>query len=125
MLVVCLLAFQRFLEAPDPTAQIRALIAQVGTGEGKSMIVAALAIYVVVALKKKVHVVVDDETLLDRDFAAFRRLFEAFSVVENGKRRPLTAMLCVSEERLNASKGAQGQQLGFGCGMMWVLGGQF
>jgi len=106
--VVCLLAFQRFLEAPDPTAQIRALIAQVGTGEGKSMIVAALAIYVVVALKKKVHVVVDDETLLDRDFAAFRRLFEAFSVEENGKRRPLTAMLCVSEERLNASKGAQG-----------------
>eukprot|EP00439_Symbiodinium_sp_Y106_P073525 s1874_g13.t2 len=41
----------------------------VGTGEGKSMIVAALAIYVVVALRKKVHVVVDDETLLERDFA--------------------------------------------------------
>lgn len=32
------------------------LACQVGTGEGKSMIVAALAIYVVVALKKKVHV---------------------------------------------------------------------
>lgn len=106
--VVCLLAFQRFLEAPGQTDQIRALIAQVGTGEGKSMIVAALAIYVVVALKKKVHVVVDDETLLDRDFAAFRELFETFSVEQNGQRRPLKAMLCVSEERLGASKGASG-----------------
>lgn len=105
--VVCLLAFQRFLEAPVDD-QIRALIAQVGTGEGKSMIVAALAIYVVVALKKKVHVVVDDETLLDRDFAAFRKLFESFNVLEDGKRRPLRAMLCVSEERLAAAKGSPG-----------------
>lgn len=107
--VVCLLAFQRFLEAPAASRDhIHALIAQVGTGEGKSMIVAALAIYVVVALRKKVHVVVDDETLLERDFASFRRLFDSFQVEDAGKRRPLKSMLCVSEERLASSKGATG-----------------
>lgn len=110
--VVCLLAFQRFLEAPKSATNenaVRALIAQVGTGEGKSMIVAALAIFVVVALKKKVHVVVDDETLLDRDFATFRKLFESFQVTgEDGKKRPLRAVLCVSEERLASAKGDPG-----------------
>merc|ERR1719458_248232 len=61
--VICLLIFRRFLEMDS---QHHALIAQVGTGEGKSMIIAALAVYIVVVLGKKVHVVVDDETLLER-----------------------------------------------------------
>jgi len=103
--VVCLLAFQRFMEStPAP----HTLVAQVGTGEGKSMIIAALAIYVVTNLKKKVHVVVDDETLLDRDFGTFKRVFDAFEVPDetgNRRTRPLSAVLCVSEERLAASKG--------------------
>jgi len=107
--VVCLLAFRYFLEArlagPDP----HAMIAQVGTGEGKSMIIAALAIYVVVALGKKVHVVVDDETLLERDFWTFKPLFDLFQVAGGGSspkaRRPLSAVLCVSEERLSSERG--------------------
>ncbi|CAE8696196.1 unnamed protein product, partial [Polarella glacialis] len=105
--VVCLLAFQRFLEAPHQgSAAIRALIAQVGTGEGKSMIVAALAIYVVVALKKSVHVVVDDETLLERDFTTFKRLFDSFEVTDqSGRKQSMRAVLCVSEERHTAGKG--------------------
>jgi len=109
--VVCLLAFQRFLEAERTPMTPHALIAQVGTGEGKSMIVAALAIYVVVALGKKAHVVVDDETLLERDFWTFKRLFDTFNVAVAGAnanscaRRPLSAILCTSEERIAAEGG--------------------
>ncbi|CAK0794089.1 unnamed protein product, partial [Prorocentrum cordatum] len=51
--VVTLLAFRCFLEAEKTKQTPHSLIAQVGTGEGKSMIVAALAIYVVVVLGKK------------------------------------------------------------------------
>jgi len=102
--VVCLLAFQRFLQCKEETA-LRALIAQIGTGEGKSMIVAALSIYVVTVTRKKVHVVVDDETLLERDFVMFKRLFDTFTVPMAGEgERPLSAVLCVSEERLATSQ---------------------
>jgi len=103
--VVCLLAFQRFFETTRPP---HTLIAQVGTGEGKSMIIAALAIYVVVVLRKKAHVVVDDETLLERDFETFKRVFDAFEVPvdqRGTRKRPLSAVLCVSEERLAARTG--------------------
>eukprot|EP00928_Gymnodinium_smaydae_P034972 TRINITY_DN2467_c0_g3_i1.p1 TRINITY_DN2467_c0_g3~~TRINITY_DN2467_c0_g3_i1.p1 ORF type:complete len:1653 (+),score=416.81 TRINITY_DN2467_c0_g3_i1:99-5057(+) len=97
--VICLLAFQRFLETPRGP---QALIAQVGTGEGKSMIIAALAIYVVVVLRKKAHVVVDDETLLERDFGTFKSVFDAFELpaLKGTGKRKLNAVLCVSEERL-------------------------
>mmetsp|Transcript_77595 Transcript_77595/g.225181 ORF Transcript_77595/g.225181 Transcript_77595/m.225181 type:complete len:1855 (+) Transcript_77595:102-5666(+) len=109
--VVCLVTFRRFLEAVGDKGanapsvdNIRALIAQVGTGEGKSMIVAALAIYVVVALGKRVHVVVDDETLLERDFTTFKALFDTFQVKgKNGTKRYINSVLCVSEERLTAA----------------------
>lgn len=119
--VVALLAFRSFLEALSPTAAApsrappaspaaaalpRALIAQVSTGEGKSMIVAALAIYVVVSLGKKAHVVVDDESLLERDFWTFKGLFDMFEVPAKGDqpKRKLKAVLCVAEQR--AEKGA-------------------
>merc|ERR1719335_1333614 len=96
--VVCLLAFRRFLETckQSGSAAPQALIAQVGTGEGKSMIIAALALYVVLVLKKKVHIVVDDETLLERDFWTFKSLFDVF---ETAPGRQLSAMLCVAEDR--------------------------
>jgi len=99
--VICLLAFQRFLESSGGP---HTLIAQVGTGEGKSMIIATLAIYVAVVLRMKVHVVIDDETLLERDFNAFKRVFDAFEVEvpgakSGGSMRPLNAVMCVSEER--------------------------
>merc|ERR1712232_954054 len=63
------------------------------------------AIYVVVALKKKAHVVVDDETLLERDFWTFKRIFDDFELPGTGTKRKLTACVCVSEERLAAAKG--------------------
>lgn len=104
--VICLLAFRSFLEAGRTGADPHALIAQVGTGEGKSMIIAALALYVVCGLRKKAHIVVDDETLLERDFWTFKPLFDAFQVpgsARGGQGRPIVAKMCVSEERLTAS----------------------
>jgi hypothetical protein len=105
--VVCLLTFRSFLEARLTGADPHALIAQVGTGEGKSMIIAALAIYVTVVLRKKVHVVVDDETLLERDFMTFKPLFDAFELPPDapaGPKRNITSVLCVGEDRLASSK---------------------
>jgi len=104
--VVCLLMFQCFLEAKKSAGTPHSLIAQVGTGEGKSMIVAALAIYCVVTLGKKVHVVVDDETLLERDFGTFKSLFDAFEVPgPAGGKRKLKSVLCVPAEKLNSNRG--------------------
>eukprot|EP00971_Amphidinium_carterae_P198982 3948799-Amphidinium_carterae.1 len=103
--VVCLLMFRRFLETQPPP---KALIAQVGTGEGKSMIIASLAVYAAVHLRKKVHIIVDDETLLERDFETFKSLFEAFKVPGDGGKRQLRAVLCVSEKRLEARGGPSG-----------------
>jgi len=103
--VVCLLAFRSFMEAKLTGNDPHALIAQVGTGEGKSMIIAALAIYVVIGLGKKAHVVVDDETLLERDFHTFKPLFDVFQVPTGtrGQLRPVSSILCVSEEKLAAA----------------------
>merc|ERR1711937_750276 len=70
------------------------------------MIVAALALYVAVALKKQVHVVVDDETLLERDFWTFKVLFDMFQVPDGEQKRPLSAVLCASEERFRQSQGS-------------------
>uniref|UniRef100_A0A7S2MPH4 VWFA domain-containing protein n=1 Tax=Zooxanthella nutricula TaxID=1333877 RepID=A0A7S2MPH4_9DINO len=104
--VICLLVFRCFLETKRSGSEPHALIAQVGTGEGKSMIIAALALYVVVVLRKKAHVVVDDETLLDRDFWTFKPLFDAFTVPAaansaSNTTRPIASKLCVSEDRLS------------------------
>mmetsp|Transcript_16583 Transcript_16583/g.30742 ORF Transcript_16583/g.30742 Transcript_16583/m.30742 type:complete len:1467 (+) Transcript_16583:61-4461(+) len=106
--VVCLLVFRHFLQQAqrDPASNTHTLVAQVGTGEGKSMIIAILAIFVVMMLKKKVHIVVDDESLLERDFWTFKPLFDAFELpATNGvAKRPITAKLCVTEERVASEK---------------------
>jgi len=104
--VVCLLMIHFFMQQAQTQQGVagatHALIAQVGTGEGKSMIVASLAIYVAVVLRKQVHVVVDDETLLERDFFTFKELFNNFQVpTGNGnEKRTLSAAICMSEEKL-------------------------
>ena len=50
--------------------QLQALIAEVGTGEGKSLIIAMLSIYFVKAHGKQVHILENNEGLLERDFAS-------------------------------------------------------
>eukprot|EP00930_Biecheleria_cincta_P043640 TRINITY_DN29950_c0_g1_i1.p1 TRINITY_DN29950_c0_g1~~TRINITY_DN29950_c0_g1_i1.p1 ORF type:complete len:1685 (-),score=384.74 TRINITY_DN29950_c0_g1_i1:115-4836(-) len=71
--VLALLVFKTFLE--DPQTAVQTLIAQVSTGEGKSMLIAALAALVCSSLGKRVHVVGSDRKLVLRDFENFRALF--------------------------------------------------
>ena len=52
------------------------------------MIIAALAIYVVAVMRKKVHVVVDNEVFLERDFSTFKQLFDVYKLNEKGSDRP-------------------------------------
>lgn len=54
----------------------KALIGQVGTGEGKSLIIAMTAIYLVKEMGLKVHVLENNSSLLEKDFAVFRKFYE-------------------------------------------------
>jgi len=75
--VFALLVFEKFLEAADPNVQT--LIGQVGTGEGKSMLIAELA--ALCAMRgKKVHVVGTDSKLVLRDYESFRELFKMLNL---------------------------------------------
>lgn len=58
----------------------RALVAQVGTGEGKSLIIAMSAIYMVKELGYKVHILENNEGLLRKDHGQFQSFFEKLGV---------------------------------------------
>jgi len=75
--VFALLVFKAFLE--DQQAAVRTLLGQVSTGEGKSMLIAALAVFACASMGKRVHVVGSDKKLVLRDFENFRALFHAFA----------------------------------------------
>eukprot|EP00929_Paragymnodinium_shiwhaense_P077557 TRINITY_DN3994_c0_g1_i2.p1 TRINITY_DN3994_c0_g1~~TRINITY_DN3994_c0_g1_i2.p1 ORF type:complete len:1470 (+),score=528.61 TRINITY_DN3994_c0_g1_i2:81-4490(+) len=98
--VVCLLICLEFIRGQhDGGAALPdagALIAEIGTGEGKSAVIAMMALYCVTVLKKQVHVCVDDETLVERDFVSLRSLFHKF---QDRDGRPVSAQLCVSARR--------------------------
>ena len=57
---------------------VTALIAQVGTGEGKSVVIATLALYFVVVHGKKVHILENNRGLLERDFESFKEFYGNF-----------------------------------------------
>lgn len=92
--VVCMLMLLQFIRSPP--GDCGALIAEMSTGEGKSAVIASIALYCVVFLNLKVHVVVDDENLVERDFKTFEGLFGKFTV--KGK-RALIAHLVVTPSR--------------------------
>lgn len=48
---------------------------QVGTGEGKSMLIAVLSVFICVSTRRRVHVVGSDAKLVRRDFDSFSCLF--------------------------------------------------
>ena len=58
----------------------KALIAQVGTGEGKSLIIAMMAIYFVKVLNKRVHILENNPGLLSKDVEMMKPLFAAFGI---------------------------------------------
>ena len=55
---------------------VPSLASQVGTGEGKSLIIAMSAIYLVKMLGMKVHVLENNSSLLEKDFAQFKTFYE-------------------------------------------------
>ena len=58
----------------------RAFIGQVGTGEGKSLIIAMLALYFVKRMNKKVHILENNSSLLEKDYATFAQFFSEQNV---------------------------------------------
>jgi hypothetical protein len=67
--IIAMLSCARWLARPRNGSA--AFIAQVGTGEGKSLIIAMLAVYCATVLKKKVHVLENNIGLLDKDYSTF------------------------------------------------------
>eukprot|EP00928_Gymnodinium_smaydae_P047246 TRINITY_DN3151_c0_g3_i1.p1 TRINITY_DN3151_c0_g3~~TRINITY_DN3151_c0_g3_i1.p1 ORF type:complete len:1490 (-),score=174.43 TRINITY_DN3151_c0_g3_i1:209-4426(-) len=67
----------------------KSMVAQVGTGEGKSWIIAMLAAYV--ALKgRRAHILVDSTALLERDYAALTPMFKKLGLSVSKSSRDLT-----------------------------------
>jgi hypothetical protein len=58
----------------------KALLMQVGTGEGKSLIAAMISIYIVTVLDKRVHILTNNVGLQSRDFSAFSKFYQAFGM---------------------------------------------
>jgi len=61
----------------------KAILAQVGTGEGKSVIIAIISIYIVKVLKKSVHIMVNNIGLLERDYASFKQFYANFEITSS------------------------------------------
>ena len=81
--------------ASEAVRDLNTLVAEVGTGEGKSIIIAMLAVYFVKFHGKKVHILENNEALMARDFHSNRVFFEMFEVVEaDGSTRQLKSASC-------------------------------
>jgi hypothetical protein len=63
----------------------RTLVARVGTGEGKSLIIAMIAVYCAKVLKKKVHVLQCNEGLLRREHEDLKDFFAKFGLTSEAK----------------------------------------
>lgn len=77
--VLTFLTFVRIFNTVGPSTK-RAFLAQVGTGEGKSLIIAIIALYQAKLKGKKVHVLSNNIGLLQRDYESFRAFYDAFEV---------------------------------------------
>ena len=70
-------AFER--ETSAGGYNICAVIMQMKTGEGKSIVIAMLAVFVVLHYKKRVHVLENNQGLLERDFAEYEAFYRSFT----------------------------------------------
>jgi hypothetical protein len=57
-----------------------AVIMQMKTGEGKSIVIAMLAIFVVKKIGKRVHVLENNQGLLERDYATYKPFYDRFNL---------------------------------------------
>ena len=71
-----------FNQAPKKTklAGLKAFIAQLATGEGKSIVIAMLAVFMAKIYGLKVHVLENNEGLLDRDYATNAPFYARFGI---------------------------------------------
>ena len=65
-------------------AQLKAFVAQMSTGEGKSIVIAMCAIFMVKLYGLKVHVLENNEGLLERDYATNAPFYAKFGI-KSGK----------------------------------------
>lgn len=77
--VVALQVFKRFLETRLAN-ETKTVIARVGTGQGKSMLIASLAAFAAQTLGKTVHVVGARNDLVLRDYQEFSDVFQALGL---------------------------------------------
>ncbi len=61
----------------EDKGDVNLLLAQVGTGEGKSLIICMLAIYFVIYKKQRVHIMVNNLGLLQKDFKNLAKIYGA------------------------------------------------
>jgi hypothetical protein len=81
--VVAMLIFSQFFEQRERCLREfdqRSVILQMATGEGKSIVIAMMAIYTVVRLKKRVHVLENNDGLLQRDFKTYEPFYKQFGL---------------------------------------------
>lgn len=82
---------------------------EVSTGEGKSMLIAVLAVFLCLSARKRVHVVGSDAKLVQRDFDSFSGLFRAFAREVDPELPPERfAVLCGESQAPPASGGMHG-----------------
>ena len=94
---LAILMFSQFYRLSRPNAspwssKCKALILQMKTGEGKSIVIAFLAVFLYLHYKdtcKQIHILTNNDALLKRDFAAFKPFCERFKV-ESGYSRDVT-----------------------------------
>ena len=100
--VVAMLIFAQFYEQREACAArgVRAAILQMGTGEGKSIVIAMMAIYTVKHLGKRVHVLENNEGLLERDFASYAPFYASFGL-SCAKTIDATSDICYCLKRQN------------------------
>ena len=79
MFLLCAEWAQMRLSSSTPQQQ-RTLVGRVGTGEGKSLIIAMNAVYLVKVLKRRVHVLESNKGLMDRDYADFEAFYAKLGV---------------------------------------------
>jgi len=64
--------------------QLKAIISQLATGEGKSIVIAMLAVFMVKIYGMRVHVLENNEGLLERDYATNSPFYDMFGI-KSGK----------------------------------------
>lgn len=100
--IVAMLIFSQFFEQKEQMFRdgVHAVILQMMTGEGKSIVIAMMAIYTVKQLGKRVHVLENNEGLLERDFASYEPFYRSFNLSCN-KTIDLTSDICYCLKRQN------------------------